>query len=724
MVLLIAAYRYVWRPLPQTSGTIDAPVSGRALVRRDSLGVPHILAAHLPDALFLQGYVTAQDRLFQMDALRRAAAGELAEVIGLAALDSDREARRMRMRRIAERYYAGLPAEDRAVLAAFARGVNFFLLTHRNRLPLEFTLLGYQPRPWSIIDSLMVSLHMMNSMDRSWRGDLQKASLVQGGDPAKLNFLFPPRSGGEARQGSNAWALSGAHTASRRPILAGDPHLEFSLPSPWYMIHLGGPRLNVSGVTLPGLPGVLVGHNDRIAWSITSLQFDVQDLYLEQLNPASGQYVFRGKSEQATPEREIIRIKGQAPENLALWVTRHGPVFVADGGRLLSLRWTAADEAGSQYPLLELDRARDWTQFRSALARFPGPALTFVYSDITGNIGSQGAGRLPIRKNFDGSVPLDGASGQFEWEGLIPFDKLPSTFNPPSGMVVSANEDPFPKDFGYTVSGDFTAPYRSERIQSRLAAKKVWRPEDMLAIQTDVYSAYAHFLARELVAAYDRHAAANAGLATAVDLLRKWDGQMLSGEAAPLMVTLASQHLRRQIADRASPGKGLNYGPHVAPAVVELLLRQKPKDWFQDFDQFILTNFRDAVEEGRRMQGRDVAKWDYGRYNSLFLRNPIAGRLPVVGKYFNIGPVHMGGSPETIHQMFRGEQIVGPSMRMVVDLSNLDASRLNITLGESGQVFSGHYKDQWDAYLEGRSFPMQFWKTAAKATLTFLPEKR
>jgi penicillin amidase len=538
-----------------------------------------------------------------------------------------------------------------------------------------------------------------------------------------VDFLFPTRAGGESRPGSNAWAVSGALTASRRPLLAGDPHLEFSLPSTWYMVHVRAPRLNVTGVSLPGVPGVLIGHNDRIAWSITNLHFDTQDLYAERLDPTTGRYEFRGRLEPARAEREVIRVRGGASENIVVWVTRHGPLFLAERGRFLTWRWAAADPAGFQFPILELNRARNWEEFRSALARFPGPAANFVYADVAGNIGCQVAGRLPIRKNSDGSIPVDGSSGEFEWEGFIPFEKLPSIFNPPSGVIVSANQNPFPDDYPYSVSGSFAAPYRFQQILARLKSKQGWRAEEMLTVQTDVYSAFSHFLAREIVAAYGRRGGPSAALAVPVNLLRNWNGQMQSGTPAPLIATLVYQHLQRAVAGRASPGKGILYSSFMAPAVVERLLRERPKEWFQDYDQLLLDNLRDAIEEGRRMQGQDVAKWDYGRLSSLALNNPVAGALPVVGKYFNIGPVPVSGSSETVKQM-RREENLGPSMRMVVDLSGLDRSMQNITIGQSGQVLSRHYSDQWDAYYAGRSYPMQFTKIDAAETLVFLPERR
>jgi penicillin amidase len=570
---------------------------------------------------------------------------------------------------------------------------------------------------------MLVYVKMVESQERSWRNDIRKMNLLAGGDPAKVDFLFSTRAGGQSRPGSNVWAISGAHTASHQPLLAGDPHLEFTLPSEWYLVHIRAPRLNVSGASIPGLPGVLIGHNSRIAWSIANLQADNQDVYFEKMDPSTGRYEFHGQIEQARAEAETIRVRGSSPETLVNWVTRHGPVFYSEGGRYYSLRWTAAEAAGFEYPILDLDRAENWEQFRSALARIAEPVLNFVYADAMGNIGSQAAGRLPIRKNFDGSVPVDGSSGDFEWDGFIPFEKLPSVFNPPSGMIVSANQNPFPEDFSYRVNGDFAAPYRARQIVARLKSKQGWRAEEMLPIQMDVYSSFSHFLARATVAACDRQKVSDPGITVAVSLLRDWNGQMQTGAAAPMIVSLVYQHLRTAIANRASPGKGLNYQNMAAAAAVEEILRERPKDWFQDYDQLLVNALRDAITEGRRLQGTEIARWDYGRFNQFVLNNPIVGPLPVIGKYFNIGLVPMGGSQDTVKQFWRDRNI-GPSLRMVMDFSDLDRSLANLTLGQSGQVLSRHYKDQWDAYVSGRSLPMQFSKIDAKSTLVFLPERK
>ncbi|HUJ49310.1 MAG TPA: penicillin acylase family protein [Bryobacteraceae bacterium] len=717
LVGLFAAYWFAYRPLPQTSGQIAAPISAKATVERDALGVPHIAAANWEDAIFLQGYVTAQDRLWQMDALRRLAAGELSEIIGPSALELDREARRLRMRRMAHEYYQNLTAGDRAVLAAYARGVNYFIETHRDRLPLEFSLLRYDPRPWSIEDSLLCGLQMYRNLTTTWREELQKAAMLASGDRAKVDFLFPSRIGTEFQPGSNAWAISGKHTASGKPILANDPHLEWGIPSTWYQVHLQAPGLDVIGVSLPGLPCVIIGHNQRIAWGVTNLGYDVQDLYIEKIDPRTGRYLFRGQLEQARSEIEWIGVKGQKPQEFRQWVTRHGPVSIAEGNRFFALRWSAAEPSSFQYPFLDLNRANNWTEFTAALARFPGPGQNFVYADVDGNIGYHATGKLPIRK-YEGDVPVDGSSGDFEWQGFIPFDQLPAFYNPPQGWIVTANQDPFPDNYPYSVHGSFAAPYRSLEIRSLLASHDGWKPGDMLAVEKDVYSAFLDHLARMLVAAYDRSKPAGSNLSDAVGLLRSWNGQMDKGSAAPMLISVVYQALRKRIADSAAPGKSDLYGPQMAPAVVEQILDRGARGWFQDRDGLLMRALSEGIENGRRLQGSNVKRWNYGSYNELAIRHPVGDKLPLLGPYFNVGPVPMSGSSTTIKQT---TQILGPSMRFVADLGEWDRSLNNITIGESGQILSRHYKDEWDAYYAARSFPMQFRKVDAKQTLTVLP---
>jgi penicillin amidase len=740
-----AVYWYGWRPLGETSGTIPLGVSAPATISRDALGIPHIRAANVEDALFLEGYAMAQDRLWQMDGMRRTAAGELAEVAGPAALDADRQARRLRMSRIAERQQQMLAPEERAQIAAFARGVNEYINTHRTSLPLEFTLLQYDPRPWTITDTILAGLEMYRQLTSSWRSEIEKLEMLESGDRAKVEFLMPAAAARAPQPGSNAWAISGAHSATGKPILANDPHLEFSIPSPWYLVHLEAPGLNVTGATIIGIPGVITGHNDRIAWGITNLEFDVQDLYREEIDLQTGRYMFQGRQEQARLERDVIVVKGAQPVPLASWITRHGPVFINQDGQEYALRWTAAEPGGITFPFVAVDRAHNWSEFLAAIGEYAGPGQNFVYADVDGNIGYHATGHLPIRTKCAGDVPSDGASGDCEWNGYLPFDQLPQAFNPPSGIIATANQNPFASPqadkndadkndavkkssardaagkssaLPFLVHGNFAPPYRVRQIRALLESRAQWKPEEMLRVQTDVYSAFHQFLAKQIVAAWDRKHRNEQPGADAIAELRKWDGQMKKDASAPLIVWLTYEELRKAIADKASPKMGDTYASAAATASIERLLTQRPPDWFADYDALILTSFDMAVNAGIRREGSRISRWEYGLYQPLRIVNPVDSRLPLVGKYFNIGPVSFGGSPVSVQQ-YTGR--LGPSLRIVDNLGDPDHSFANIVTGESEQRLTGHYKDQWDAYYAGRGLPMQFGKVDAKDVLNIQP---
>ncbi len=735
LLVAIAIYWYAVRPLPQTSGELQAPIGGPATVKRDARGVPHIEASSWQDAIFLQGFVTAQDRLWQMDVLRRFGAGQLAEVFGPAPLSVDQESRRMRMRAIAEAEATTLRSSDRAVFVAFARGVNFFIDTHRNRYSLEFSLPGhaYDPRDWSITDSLLVGLVMFRNLSNSSKFELDKGILLaDSGNPLKVHTLFPAVQGEYVSPGSNAWAVSGAHSVDGRPMVANDPHLEFGIPPTWYLVHLKAPGLNVAGASLPGVPSVITGHNGQIAWGVTNVQADVMDVYAEQLDQRTGRYLFKGAVEQAHLDRQMIGVRGQKAVALNTWVTRHGPVLTTAGGKAYSMRWTAAE--GFAFPFFDLDRATNWNDFRTAIRDFWGPPQNFVYADRAGNIGYQATGKIPIRHNFDGDVPLDGASGGFEWDGFIPFEQLPSIYNPASGILATANQNPFPPGYSYRVDGNFHDRYRIEQIRARLHAKPKLSVDDMLAIQKDVYSAYDSFLAQEILATYKKLGTRDALVRAAMEVLQHWNGQMDQGLAAPMITELLSSQLGsdlvvsllhppmlRSIADKPVAAQA----PHPPgilprPEVIQDLLATRPPGWVagNDWDHWLLQNLASALAEGRQRQGTPVSKWKWGRLLAWTFAHPVGKALPVFARYFDIGPVEMSGSGTTVKQT---TPTLGPSERMVADLADWDKSVQNLTTGESGNVASKHYKDQWPAYYVGKSFPMEFNHIDAKEVLRVRP---
>ncbi len=724
-------YWFLYRALPATSGTILTCVTQPVEVDRDSLGVPHIKARTIDDAWFAEGYTTAEDRMFQMDGLRRAASGQLSEIIGPATLETDREARRIRMRRIAEQVYTTLPESDKTAMEAYARGVNAYIESHRGRYGVEFDLLGYDPRPWSVVDSLLCGLYMYRDLSTTWKNKLIMQKMLRGGEPDKVHFLFPNRSGFEfmpgsdEHPGSNAWAISGAHSATGKPLLSNDMHLEFSLPGIWHMEYLEAPGMKVTGVALPGLPGILSGHNDRIAWGETNLGFDVQDLYVEKIDLRTGKYLFEGKIEQARSERELIEVKGRPREEVTSLVTRHGPVYQIENGEVMTLKWAAAEPNAVADVFLDIDRARNWDDFKQAISRFGGPSQNFVFADVDGNIGYHVAGKLPIRRGYTGETPVDGSSGSFEWQSTIPFDELPQAWNPPEGFIVTANQNPFPANYPYPVNGNFDSPYRARQIRdmlrtfSKTTGNKL-TPQDSLRVQKDVYAGFLRFIAGQLVAAYGNRKGQSKVFEDAMQLLRTWNGQMDLEQAAPLITMLSYQYLRKAIADRASPGNGELYSPKMAPAVVERLLKERPPDWFSDYNQTLLQAFADGIEEGQRMQGKDPKRWKWGKYMYLSVENPIVTHVPLLGKYFNFGPVPLSGGSTSVKQTTK---VLGPSERMDHSLGNWDASLGDLPFGESGHIASSHYSDQWDAYYNGRSFPLRFEKPEVKSTVMLVPGK-
>ena len=742
LALLILALAVVgwfgWRTLPTVSGTVEAPIGASGRIVRDALGVPHIEAQSIDDALFLQGYATAQDRLWQMDAIRRSTAGELAEIVGKAALPLDLRARRVGFARTARVQESNLRPEDRAVFAAYARGVNYYIDTHRDKLPPEFAILRYEPEPWSIRDSILVGLRMAEDLTTSWKADLDKARMAS--EVAKtfpqldemqlhalVDGLFPVRAGNEVLSGSNAWVVSGNRSETGKPILANDTHLGVAFPSVWTMVHLKAPGdsgadLDVAGLTLPGIPGVIIGHNQRIAWGVTNLGADVQDIYEERMDLNTGAYQWGKQVRQANRVLEVIRVKGEANVQVNVFVTQHGPVVStsteAPYRRNLSMQWTALDPDYFEFPFLELNRAHDWQSFRKALSRYNGPGQNFVYADVDGNIGYQAAARIPRRTNAPGDLPLPGYTGEHEWAGYLSFDELPSIYNPPSGRIVTANQNPFPPGMEMGSGARFASPHRANQIIARLDSQAKWSAAGMLTVQKDVYSPYYAFLAKSVVAAADRTKAATGSVAEAVEILREWNGQAEPDQAGAGIARIFSLELRAAILKRLAPEwKEADIG--MDDAVVERIVRTRDPLYSGDFDAWLVELLGKTLESNRERLGGTPANWKYREIMRWNLEHPVFSRIPLVGRYFSIGRVAMSGSPSSPKQIGPNN---GPSERFVADLSDWDQSFCNVLIGMSGHPLSKHYKDQWKAFYYGTSFPFPFRHVEPSDVLEFRPE--
>lgn len=726
VLVVLAAAAVYWlaiRPLPKVTGQLSAPIQKDALIKRDAIGVAHIKAQTQSDAYFLQGFATAQDRLWQIDTLRRYAKGELAEVFGRAALKADERARRMRIGALAQIAAQHLSDDDRRVFESYAAGINAFIDQQKGNYQLEFNLPGhaYAPKHWAVADSIAVGLVMFRNMTDTIDSDFDRLALqLIAADKPRLQALFPPVAGGPLPAGSNNWTVSGAHTASGASMLANDTHLDYGIPPTWHMVHLKAPGLHVTGFALPGVPGIIIGHNEQIAWGVTNLGADVMDLYAEELNPQTGQYLFEGHVEQAQLDLETINVLGEKPVMVKIWVTCHGPIVLTAGRNSFAMRWSASDGFG--YPFRQLAQAADWQQFRTALSNFWGPGQNFVYADKAGNIGYQAAGKVPIRNGFHGNAPLVGSSGAAEWSGYIPFDAMPSVYNPPSGIIATANQNPFSGD--QHIDGSYADIYRVQQIRARLNSTTKLTEADMLAIAKDVYSAYDKFLAEQVLASV--RGWSDQAERDALDQLRHWNGQMDKDSAAPLITQLVSAKMTRALLlSTLPPAVRPKFIPPMLPrpSVVERLLRERPAGWVpnNDWSAWIAEQFRDALIEGRRLQGSPVSNWRWGKTLTWNFQHPVGKQLPLVSAFFDIGPVPMSGSETTVKQTTLTK---GPSERIVVQFGNLDKSLADVTTGESGHVASRHYKDQWPSYYVGKSFPMQFQYVDAPQILHVSPETR
>jgi penicillin G amidase len=769
---LIAFWFLYWMarsPLPQLDGSISVHgLSSKVRVVRDEHGVPTIEAATLDDLFFAQGYITAQDRLWQMDLMRRAAAGELSEIIGEATLKMDREQRILGLRIGADAAVRMLSARDRTYFEDYARGVNAFLASHRNRLPLEFRLLRYQPRPWTVTDSLLVGARMVEDLNHysyaraltrekilaklgpeltadlyvnsSWRDrppthlrrdmaeepaagsgaedDEEEEEVDPSGETNHLISAFAQSDDELFRPGSNNWVISGLHTVTGKPLLSNDMHLNHQMPNLWFEAHLrtSSGSFDVAGVTLPGVPFVIVGHNRRIGWGFTNLGPTVEDDYIEEFNER-GQY--KTPAGWRDPERrhEVIRVKGEPEVTLEVLATRHGPIIselLPGETRRIALRWTLYDGIG--LPFFEVNSAANWEEFRKAFSTFWAPGQNVMYGDIDGHIGYQATGRVPIRSG-DGSLPVAGSDDAHEWKGYIPFDDLPRVYDPATGILATANGRIAPDKYQYSISTDWDAPWRTDRIYRVLESGKKFAPADMLALQMDVSSTYDRFCAEKFVYALDHAANLSSRAKRAAEILRDWDGRMEANSAAPTIETKARQELARMLLEAKlgpapkDPLSGeLNWRSYrwgMSTVWLETVLIKQPARWlppaYSDYGSLLTA----AVETALQQPGvpADVSQWKWGNNDPVEINHLVLGRLPLIGRWTGPGIHPLSGSRQTVKAVGRG---FGPSERLTWNFANFDQSTLNLVTGESGIFLSPYYMDQWRAWYEGSTFAFPF----------------
>ena len=785
--------------LPQLDGTLSiAGLSAPVTVQRDAQGIPHIRAASLDDLIIAQGYVTAQDRLWQMDSLRRYVSGDMAEIFGASMVPHDSLQRTLQIRTAADRAYAAFPPDQRNWLELYARGVNASMEAQRDHLPIEFRLLRYQPAPWTPRDTIAVGIVLFQDLTTSFPQKLNREALSTKLPHELLADLYPVGSWRDhppaqppidltapqenipdipldesqtklakptaspndllalqqvlktpacdgCRAGSNNWTVSGARTATGKPLLSNDMHLTHGVPGIWYEADLeaptsGGADFHVTGVTLPGVPFIIVGHNDHIAWGFTNLGADVQDVYIEHLRGTGDSTEFEspdGTWHRVLHQTETIHVRGRKDVILDIPVTQHGNIttpiisgILPSEKRPISLGWTIYDPANISASLLYINSADNWTSFTSAFSTFGGPAQNVVYADDQGHIGYHAVGKIPLRGSLIkpseiSPVPIDALDATQAWTSYIPFDQLPQSFDPPNGILATANSRVTPDDYPFPITTNWGAPYRNERIWKVLASKDHLTSADMLALQTDVYSDLDHVLAQRFAYAIDHSTTKDKRLHQAADILRNWNGYVDAEASAPAIVDAARDALWPLLLNPylgPIPGDAAQlYTWGEKSYAEEQLIMHTPARWlpknYASWDELLT----DAVNKGL-IEARapfDLSKWQYGKAHTIEIEHPIFVQSPIlrriIGMSIGTGIHPQSGDGSTVKQV---GHTFGPSERFTADFADLDHSTLNLVLGQSANPTSPWFLDQWPAWYKGTTYPLPFTKPVVDASTT------
>jgi penicillin G amidase len=781
--ILLALVWYRSASQPQLDGQIRlGGISAPVDIVRDAEGVPHIYAQSAVDAYFALGFVHAQDRLWQLELNRRIPAGRMAEILGPNALDTDRFLRTLGVRRNAEKILANLEDETRTVLDAYARGVNAYLEQRSGPLPPEFILTGAPaPAPWQAVDSIGWQTMMAWDLGANWTQELLRMRLAQKlpldrineflaaypGDsvPDTMDYAHLYRSlPGTTEQlaavariappsyvdgmGSNNWVLGGDLSETGKPLLANDPHLGLSAPALWYFAHLSAPGLNVIGATLPGIPSVVLGRNDRIAWGFTNTGPDVQDLFIERINPDNPlQYQTPTGWEDFEVRTEIIQVKGQSDATLEVRETRHGPVItgalpvVAKLGldaqkHVIAFAWTALrpDDVTLQAGL-KLNSAQNWDQFVEAARDFHSPQQSMVYADIDGNIGFIAPARVPVRKpenDLKGLSPAPGWDARYDWAGFIPFEELPRAYNPASQRLITANHKIVDDDYPHFLTSEWTLPYRAERINQLLDATQKHSMESFAAIQKDHVSLAAQELLHIVRTTEGRSERAR----HALRLMQDWNGSMDMARSEPLIFNAWMRFASFRIfVDELGEPLLRDYWEqrNVHLSMVNVLSDKDGQGaWCADVSRtdavdaqscpgLLADALEDALADLEQRYGKNMEQWQWGEAHVARSEHRPFTRVAPLARFFDI-KVPTPGDTFTVNvgrHNLRDEKTPyanrhAASLRALYDLSDLENSRFIHSTGQSGNFMSPLYRNYTQRWADVEYLPMQMKREAVE----------
>jgi len=767
-------YNSLTESLPVYEGELNAPsLKSEVKIYFDSLAVPYIFAENDEDASFTPGYLHARERMFSMDMIRRAGEGRLSEIFGVETLPFDRMFRTVGLSRTVKMIKDKMNPEGLKLLEAYSRGVNFYLEEKKNKYPVEFDVLGYEPEEWKPEHSIIVIRMMAWELNLGWWTDLAFTELVQklGEEkvrkilpdyPENAPTIIPPEIKKFAQininfietdkafrkfigmtgthLGSNNWVVNSQMSASGKPIIANDPHLAYRAPGIWYVAVIKSPTWNAAGVTLPGVPGVVIGKNDNISWTLTSIMTDETDFYFETLDSSRTKYLLDGSWKDLIVIEDTINTRDGIKEPIEINYTHRGPIisgihpytFVFNNDETtyppISMRWLGNEFSDEMDAFLKINKAKNWNEFKSAVEKFNIPGQNFVYADREGNIGYAFGGALPIRSGITTTFLFDGSTSKSDWQGFVPRNELPSLYDPPANYIATANNK-VTKDFKYHITNLWEPSSRIERITELLQAKSKHSVEDYMNYQEDIYSPYAKNIVPYILFTFENVEVKDKNLGKSLQLLREWNFEMDKYQQAPaIFLTFFDKLMKNIYLDEM--GEDL-FNQYVFLANVPYrnildLLQNPYSAWYNDVkknarktrDDVIKQSLTDALDELESKLGKDVKDWQWGRIHTVTFKHAFNGVSGLLDDVINIGPYEISGDGTTIfnteyafsesieefplfqHEPFDCE--LGPSMRFIYDFARPDEFYLILTTGQSGNIFSDHYKDQTELFLNGK----------------------
>ncbi len=758
-VLLFLRYQ-VNKSVPQTSGSIALPgLHSPVKVQRDEFGVPIIEAQDEHDLMFAFGFVHAQDRLWQMDMARRVGEGRLSELFGSATLPFDKMFRIIGIRTVSENIEQQITEESRNRLQSYSDGVNAFIETNKGKYPVEFDMLDYEPEPWRPVHSIMIGRLMAWELNLSWWVDLTLGSIAQRVGLEKAVDIFPTfprevapvvpttdwqryadaglefmRTAKEFRAfsghagmlgGSNAWAVGPGKSATGKVLLANDTHLQLQSPSKFYELHLRAPGYDVGGMSIPGIPGIIVGRNASIAWGLTNVMADDADFYIEEIDSTNPtRYLYNDAWRPLSIRQEEIRVKGDTAVPITIRATHHGPIVTdirttmkkADPSFVASMRWTGHDVNDQIDAFNIINRASNWNEFTHGVSTFAGPGQNFVYGDSAGNIGYWCGVKLPIRGKQNSTLPLPGWDPATEWKGYVPFEKLPHLFNPPEGFIATANNKLVDDTYPYHISDMWEPPSRIQRLREVLGGEGKFTLQDFERLQNDKYSVHAREFLPFILAACSDSTFELMDKGLIMEYLQNWDFVFGEDDIATsvyqqFFVKLLDNTFKDEMGDELFHDYVILV--NVPIRAITRLVAEGTSPWFdiagtesiETRDDIIRQSMNDAVRALRERFGPEMKTWRWGELHTVTLQHPFGLQKPL-DRIFNIGPFPYGGGSTTL---VSGEYsyndpfavTVGASIRQIVDFATPGAARTILPSGQSGQVLHKHYDDQTHLWLNG-----------------------